>query len=116
MKFVHLLMFIAFSSNATEKSFDESKVFGSVGCISYNTNKNNPNMQFGYKNWWAGYLTGTGVVFQKDKSPKQLPEGTDFIVSLGLFCQSNPDKSLKSAIDSYINKQVKAGYAKLPNR
>jgi|GEM_PF-2205869 len=117
MRFVHILMFVVFSSTATEHEvFNENQVFGSVECSSYNANKNNPNMQFGYKNWWAGYLTGTGVTFKKGKSPEYLPEGTNFILSIGSFCQSNPESSLKMAIDSYINNQVKVGYAKLPNK
>lgn len=117
MRFVHLLVFVVFSSTATEhEAFEESHVIGSVECSSYNSNKNEPNIQFGYKNWWAGYLTGTGVVFVKGKSPEYMPEGTNFILSIGSFCKSNPERTLKNAIDNYINKQVKVGYAKLPNK
>ena len=57
-------------------------------------------MQFGYKNWWAGYLTGLRVKFEDGKSPEFLPEATNFILSIGSFCDSNPEKTLKEAVDN----------------
>lgn len=93
-----------------------NNVFGSVECSLYNQKKNNPNWQYGYKNWWAGYLTGTGVVFKKGKSPDEMPESQNFILSTGSYCNSNPNSNLKNAIDGYIETQIKAGFATLPNK
>ncbi|MDO6713435.1 hypothetical protein Q4567_22110 [Aliiglaciecola sp. 2_MG-2023] len=117
MRFTYLITFVillivAGQSRATEGS----NVFGSVGCSLYNINKNEPNWQYGYKNWWAGYLTGTGVVFNAGKSPDKMPEGQNFILDISSYCNLNPNSNLKGAIDTYIAKQVKAGYAKLPNK
>ncbi|ADN75658.1 hypothetical protein Fbal_1454 [Ferrimonas balearica DSM 9799] len=104
-----MLSIIAMKIGATEKS----QVFGSVECSSYSKNKNLPNMQFGYKNWWAGYLTGLGVTFEKNKSPEHMPEAMNFIMSIGYFCQLNPNKTMKDAVDSYIKKQIQTGHAKV---
>ncbi|WP_022944179.1 hypothetical protein [Pseudoalteromonas ruthenica] len=104
-------LIIAEQLNATENN----TVFGSVECSQYNKKKNEPNWQYGYKNWWAGYLTGTGVVFKQGKSPDKMPEGQNFILSIASYCNTNPSSNLKNAIDKYIADQVKAGHATLPN-
>lgn len=114
MRFVNTLIFVLFSFVVTESNASENKqIFGSVECSSYNENKNNPNMQFGYKNWWAGYLTGLGITFEDGKSPEVMPEATNFILSLSSYCNSNPRDTLKGAIDDYIKRQIKAGFAKV---
>ena len=115
MRLVNLLIVVilanlALASNASSRSH----IFGSIECSSYNENKDKPTMQFGYKNWWAGYMTGIGVTFKDGKSPEFMPETTNFIISIGSFCQSNPENTLKDAVDSYLDKQIEAGYAKVP--
>jgi len=117
MRFVNALILVLFSFVATETNATESKqVFGGVECSSYNENKNNSNMQFGYKNWWAGYLTGLGVTFEEGKSPEAMPEATNFILSLSSYCNSNPSGTLKGAVDDYIKRKIQAGYAKVTSQ
>ncbi|RHW74604.1 hypothetical protein [Colwellia sp. RSH04] len=117
MRFAHqitLVVLLVFTKQTV--ATEALNVFGSVECSLYNQKKNEPNWQYGYKNWWAGYLTGTGVIFEQGKSPDKMPEGQNFIISIGSYCNSNPNSNLKNAIDSYIAKQVRAGYATLPNK
>ncbi|GAA6183615.1 hypothetical protein [Aliiglaciecola sp. NS0011-25] len=117
MRFLCFTLVLSASSWAVDFRPIESAGLGHSSCKMYEENKNNPEFQFAYKNWWAGYLTGLDIEFADGKSPELVgEEATNFILSISSYCFHKPQNTMKEAVDAYINEQTAAGYARLPNK